>query len=146
VGYAGESVRVDTAVFLPTLRLYSRSWQVAGFIAASDGVLVKLRRNVGQGGRIPDEDGFQWIGPIAQRTVFTRPEWQARAGQPLGEIGQGDDVDVVPLGLEAFPSAVAIVAHQSDSQVQPAAAAVHPLVPVQVECRICATDKPTADP
>eukprot|EP01047_Picozoa_sp_COSAG01_P121639 COSAG01_NODE_50443_length_363_cov_1.018939_1_plen_80_part_10 len=76
--------------------------------------------------------------------MFTRPEWQALAGQPLGEIGQGDDVDVVPLGLEAFPSAVAIVAHQPDSQVQLAAAAVHPLVLVQVECRICATDKPRA--
>jgi hypothetical protein len=134
----------DAGALQPSSDGSSGAWQVSGYIAASDGVLVKLRRNVAQGGRIPDEDGFQWIGPIAQRTVFTRPEWQALAGQPLGEIGQGDDVDVVPLGLEAVPSAVAIVAHQPDSQVQPAAAAVHPLVLVQVECRICATDKPRA--
>jgi hypothetical protein len=119
----------DAGALQPSSDGSSGAWQVASYIAASDGVLVKLWRNVAQGGRIPDEDGFQWIGPIAQRTVFTRPEWQALAGQPLGEIGQGDDVNVVPLGLEAVPSAVAIVAHQPDSQVQPVATAVHPLVP-----------------
>eukprot|EP01047_Picozoa_sp_COSAG01_P053864 COSAG01_NODE_5819_length_4014_cov_5.567561_2_plen_383_part_00 len=96
----------------------SGTWRVAGFIRVPDGTQVKLRRNPWQG-----------VQSTPARTVFTRPEWQARAGQSLVDICLGDPVDVVHLSLEACPSAVAIVAHRPDLPEPLAATSVQPSVP-----------------